>query len=47
MERTMVKNKHSVRVHQDLWDAVKAKANAEYTTVSAIIVQALKAYVKE
>lgn len=34
----------AVRVPDDLWDAAKAKADAEATTVSAVIVAALKRF---
>jgi len=37
----------SVRVPDDLWNSAKAKALAEYTTLSAVIVQALLKYVEE
>lgn len=35
----------SVRVPDDLWVAVKAKATAEGTTVTQVIVRALRRYV--
>lgn len=35
----------SVRVADDLWDPASAKAEADGTTLSAIMVEALRAYV--
>lgn len=37
----------NVRVPEDLWGRALARAAAEGTTVSAVIVQALKRYVAE
>ena len=41
-----VKKARSVRVSDPLWAAVKARAAAEEKTVSEVIVDALKAYVR-
>jgi hypothetical protein len=41
-----MRTKHSVRVPEGLWAMAKAKANAEHRTVTAIIIEALKAYTK-
>lgn len=41
-----VKKMRSVRVSDSLWAAVKARAAAEEKTVSEVIVDALKAYVR-
>jgi hypothetical protein len=35
-----------VRVSQDLWSAVTAKANDEGKTASQVIIEALKQYIK-
>ena len=37
----------TVRVPDDLWDAVKAKAASENRTVTDVIIRALEAYVRE
>ncbi len=42
-----MRSKHSIRVPEGLWDAVKTKATAEHLTVTAIIIEALKAYLKD
>lgn len=34
----------NIRVSDDLWNAVKSKARAEGTTVTAVVVAALKRY---
>jgi hypothetical protein len=36
----------SIRVATDLWQSVQAKAKEEGTTVSAVIVEALREYIK-
>jgi len=41
-----MRTKHSVRVPEDLWAMAKAKAKLEYTSVTAIVIQALMDYVK-
>jgi predicted HicB family RNase H-like nuclease len=41
-----VKKARSVRVSDQLWAAVKAKALAEQKSVSEVIVDALKVYIK-
>jgi predicted HicB family RNase H-like nuclease len=41
-----VKKARSVRVSDSLWAAVKAKAAADSKSVSEVIVDALKAYVR-
>ena len=41
-----VKMMRSVRVSDSLWAAVKARAAAEEKSVSEVIVDALKAYVR-
>jgi hypothetical protein len=41
-----VKKMRSVRVSDSLWAAVKARAAAEEKSVSEVIVDALKAYVR-
>ena len=41
-----VKKMCSVRVSDSLWNAVKARAAAEEKTVSEVIVDALKAYIR-
>jgi len=41
-----VKKARSVRVSDSLWAAVKAKASADQKSVSEVIVDALKAYVR-
>jgi predicted HicB family RNase H-like nuclease len=41
-----VKKARSVRVSDSLWAAVKAKAAANSKSVSEVIVDALKAYVR-
>jgi hypothetical protein len=41
-----VKKMRSVRVSDSLWNAVKARATAEEKTVSEVIVDALKAYIR-
>ena len=41
-----VKKARSVRVSDSLWTAVKAKAAADQKSVSEVIVDALKAYVR-
>jgi predicted transcriptional regulator len=41
-----VKKARSVRVSDQLWAAVKAQAAAESKSVSEVIVDALKAYVR-
>jgi len=40
------KKMRSVRVSDSLWSAVKAKAAADEKSVSEVIVDALKAYVR-
>jgi hypothetical protein len=42
-----VKKARSVRVSDQLWAAVKAKAAADEKSVSEVIVDALKAYIRE
>jgi hypothetical protein len=42
-----MKTKHSIRVPEGLWMAVKVKANAEHLTVTHILIEALKAYLKD
>jgi hypothetical protein len=42
----VMRSKHSIRVPEGLWAMAKAKANIEHTTVTAIIIEALKAYTK-
>ena len=37
----------TVRVSDELWDAVRAKATASDVTVSAVIVAALREYVND
>jgi hypothetical protein len=37
----------TIRVTEDLWSAVKAKAASENRTVTDVIIQALKAYLQE
>jgi hypothetical protein len=41
-----VKKMRSVRVSDSLWAAVKAKAAADEKSVSEVIVDALKAYIR-
>ena len=41
-----VKKARSVRVSDSLWAAVKARAAADQKSVSEVIVDALKAYVR-
>ncbi len=41
-----VKKARSVRVSDSLWAAVKAKAAADKVSVSEVIVDALKAYIR-
>jgi hypothetical protein len=41
-----VKKMRSVRVSETLWIAVKARAAAEEKSVSEVIVDALKAYIR-
>jgi predicted HicB family RNase H-like nuclease len=41
-----IKKARSVRVSDSLWAAVKAKAAADSKSVSEVIVDALKAYVR-
>ena len=41
-----VKKMRSVRVSETLWAAVKARAAAEEKSVSEVIVDALKAYIR-
>jgi hypothetical protein len=41
---TGVTPRRNLRVPDDVWDAAKAKAAAEGTTVSAVIVAALREY---
>jgi predicted HicB family RNase H-like nuclease len=41
-----VKKARSVRVSDSLWASVKAKAAADQKSVSEVIVDALKAYVR-
>jgi len=41
-----VRTKHSIRVPEGLWAMAKAKASEEHTTVTAIIISALRDYVK-
>jgi len=41
-----VKKARSVRVSDSLWAAVKAKAAADSKSISEVIVDALKAYVR-
>ena len=36
----------SLRIPEDLWHAARAKAVAEGTTVTAVVVAALKRYIK-
>lgn len=43
----VMRSHHSIRVPDDLWQAVKAKAKANYVSVSAVIIEALKAYLKD
>lgn len=38
---------HSVRVPQDLWDAVRAKAKRRGETITDVILRALKAYLRD
>jgi predicted HicB family RNase H-like nuclease len=38
---------HSVRVPQDLWDAVRAKAKRQGETVTDVIIRALKRYLRD
>jgi len=38
---------HSVRVPQELWDAVRAKAKKRGETVTDVILRALKAYLRD
>jgi len=42
----VMRTKHSIRVPEGLWAMAKAKASDEHTTVTAIIIEALKAYTK-
>jgi predicted HicB family RNase H-like nuclease len=41
-----VKKMRSVRVSETLWNAVKARAAEEEKSVSEVIVDALKAYIR-
>jgi len=41
-----VKKARSVRVSDSLWQAVKDKALADHKSVSEVIVDALKAYIR-
>jgi uncharacterized protein GlcG (DUF336 family) len=36
----------SIRVATDIWQAAQAKAKEQGTTVSAVIVEALRSYIK-
>jgi predicted HicB family RNase H-like nuclease len=38
---------HSVRVPQDLWDAVRAKAKRQGETITDVIIRALKRYLRD
>lgn len=38
---------HSVRVEQELWDAVKRKAIDRGETITDVIIRALKAYLRD
>lgn len=38
---------HSVRVPQDLWDAVKAKAKRQGETVTDVVIRALIRYLRD
>jgi predicted HicB family RNase H-like nuclease len=38
---------HSVRVPQELWDAVRAKAKRQGETVTDVIIRALKRYLRD
>lgn len=38
--------KHSVRVPDDLWESARRAAEAQGTTVSAVVVQALRRYAR-
>ena len=42
-----MRSKHSIRVPEGLWAQVKVKASAEHLTVTAVIIEAMKAYIKE
>jgi hypothetical protein len=35
---------HSVRVPTEVWDAARARADRDHTTVTAVIVRALRRY---
>jgi predicted HicB family RNase H-like nuclease len=39
--------KRSVRVPQDLWDAVKAKAKDRGESVTDVVIRALKLYLRD
>jgi predicted DNA binding CopG/RHH family protein len=43
----VMRSKHSIRIPEGLWEAVKVKAASEHLTVTAVIVEALKNYIKE
>jgi hypothetical protein len=36
----------SIRIATDLWQSAQAKAKEEGTTVSAVIIEALRSYIK-
>lgn len=38
---------HSVRVPQELWDAVRAKAKRQGETITDVIIRALKRYLRD
>jgi hypothetical protein len=38
---------HTIRADQDLWDAARDKAHDEGTTITAVIVEALKRYLRD
>lgn len=42
-----MRSKHSIRVPEGLWAQVKHKASVEHLTVTAIIIEAMKAYLKD
>jgi predicted HicB family RNase H-like nuclease len=42
-----MRSKHSIRVPEGLWEQAKIKAKSEYVSVTAVIIKALKEYVKE
>ena len=37
----------SIRVPEELWQAVKAKANANHSTVTKVVIYYLKEYLKD